>query len=184
MFPFQDQNNQLKRTVQDLTKQTHAKVSGPKADGKVFEDLAKFQEENEELKRGIIEYSEKWRAKSEFSDCCTCIYCRSFRRIVIGVERTDCVSKSFLSVSAEKYEKRILDLSRDKLESQREIESLKIIANAAERVEKDVEKVEKENKQLKKEMLVKKRNVCLMKHVVLFSELFPEVQFVTFPAGN
>ncbi len=65
LFPCpQEENAKLKETVQTLNKHSRIRGGASKIDARVFDDLAKFQEENEELKRGIIEYSEKWRAKS------------------------------------------------------------------------------------------------------------------------
>ena len=62
---MKEENAKLREKIQELSKQIRARGSINKSEGKVFKDLAKFQEENEELKRGILEYSEKWRAKSK-----------------------------------------------------------------------------------------------------------------------
>ena len=62
---MKEENAKLREKIQELSKQIRARGSINKSEGKVFQDLAKFQEENEELKRGILEYSEKWRAKSK-----------------------------------------------------------------------------------------------------------------------
>ena len=62
---MKEENAKLREKIQELSKRIRARGSINKSEGKVFQDLAKFQEENEELKRGIFEYSEKWRAKSK-----------------------------------------------------------------------------------------------------------------------
>ena len=62
---MKEENAKLREKIQELSKQIRARGSINKSEGKVFQDLAKFQEENEELKRGILDYSEKWRAKSK-----------------------------------------------------------------------------------------------------------------------
>ena len=66
---MKEENAKLREKIQELSKQIRARGSINKSEGKVFQDLAKFQEENEELKRGILEYSEKWRAKSKHVIC-------------------------------------------------------------------------------------------------------------------
>ena len=66
---MKEENAKLREKIQELFKQIRARGSINKSEGKVFQDLAKFQEENEELKRGILEYSEKWRAKSKHVIC-------------------------------------------------------------------------------------------------------------------
>ena len=66
---MKEENAKLREKIQELSKQIRARGYINKSEGKVFQDLAKFQEENEELKRGILEYSEKWRAKSKHVIC-------------------------------------------------------------------------------------------------------------------
>ena len=53
---MKEENAKLREKIQELSKQIRARGSINKSEGKVFQDLAKFQEENEELKRGILEY--------------------------------------------------------------------------------------------------------------------------------
>ena len=59
-----------------------------------------------------------------------------------------------LIFSAEKYEKKILELNNDKKELKKQIDNLQITVEAAARLEDEYDKVEKDNKQLKKDILV------------------------------
>ena len=57
-------------------------------------------------------------------------------------------------ISAEKYEKKILELNNDKKEQKKQIENLQITVEAAARLENEYDKVEEDNKELKKDVVV------------------------------
>ncbi len=69
---------------------------------------------------------------------------------------SDAVSmNSRLCFSAEKYEKKILDLSRHKLELEKELSNVKGAIDTATRLGEDNQKVNQENQQLQKDILVR-----------------------------